>query len=80
MGRVCFTAANEDEIRRSLDCQKDANPKMACVLLYAFVFPKLEIVKYYRSKAASGRSKIVSTDLAAGGVLQDTVRIQGHIA
>ncbi|XP_031480981.1 equilibrative nucleotide transporter 3-like [Nymphaea colorata] len=46
--------------------------ELACVLLYAFVFPKLEIVKYYRSKAASEGSKTVSADLAAGGVLQDT--------
>ncbi|KAK7836204.1 equilibrative nucleotide transporter 3 [Quercus suber] len=36
-----------------------------CVLLYAFVFPKLPIVKYYRSKAASEGSKTVSADLAA---------------
>ncbi|KAF3775721.1 Equilibrative nucleotide transporter 3 [Nymphaea thermarum] len=46
--------------------------QLACVLLYAFVFPKLEIVKYYRSKAASEGSKTVSADLAAAGVLQDT--------
>ncbi|KAM3697315.1 hypothetical protein ACJW31_06G102900 [Castanea mollissima] len=39
-----------------------------CVLLYAFVFPKLPIVKYYRSKAASEGSKTVSADLAAGGI------------
>ncbi|KAF3782282.1 hypothetical protein EJ110_NYTH34727 [Nymphaea thermarum] len=48
--------------------------RLACVLLYAFVFPKLEIVKNYRSKAVSERSKTVSTNLAAGGVLQDTGR------
>uniref|UniRef100_A0A2N9IJW7 Equilibrative nucleoside transporter n=1 Tax=Fagus sylvatica TaxID=28930 RepID=A0A2N9IJW7_FAGSY len=42
-----------------------------CVLLYAFAFPKLPIVKYYRSKAASEGSKTVSADLAADiGVLQ----------
>ncbi|PKU62925.1 equilibrative nucleotide transporter 3 [Dendrobium catenatum] len=39
-----------------------------CVLLYAFVFPKLPIVKYYRSKAASEGSKTVSADLAAAGI------------
>ncbi|XP_031499312.1 equilibrative nucleotide transporter 3-like isoform X1 [Nymphaea colorata] len=42
--------------------------ELVCVLLYAFVFPKLEIVKYYRSKAALEGSKTVSADLAAGGV------------
>lgn len=39
-----------------------------CVLLYAFVFPKLPIVKYYRAKAASEGSKTVRADLAAGGI------------
>lgn len=45
-----------------------------CILLYAFVFPKLPIVKHYRSKAASEGSKTVSADLAAAGIhteLQD---------
>ncbi|CAN6453320.1 unnamed protein product [Victoria cruziana] len=42
--------------------------ELVCLLLYAFVFPKLEIVKYYRSKAASEGSKTVSADLIAGGV------------
>lgn len=42
--------------------------ELACVLLYAFVFPKLPIVKYYRSKAASEGSKTVSADLIAGGI------------
>lgn len=42
--------------------------ELACVLLYAFVFPKLPIVKYYRSKAASEGSKTVSADLAAAGI------------
>jgi equilibrative nucleoside transporter 1/2/3 len=27
--------------------------EFVCVVLYAFFFPKLPIVKYYRSKAAS---------------------------
>lgn len=43
--------------------------ELLCVMLYAFVFPKLPIVKYYRSKAASEGSKTVSADLAAGGIL-----------
>ncbi|CAN6453319.1 unnamed protein product [Victoria cruziana] len=42
--------------------------ELLCFLLYAFVFPKLEIVRYYRSKAASEGSKTVSADLIAGGV------------
>ncbi|KAK4360336.1 hypothetical protein RND71_019288 [Anisodus tanguticus] len=42
--------------------------ELLCVLLYAFVFPKLPIVKYYRAKAASEGSKTVASDLAAGGV------------
>ncbi|KAJ4876448.1 Equilibrative nucleotide transporter 3 [Raphanus sativus] len=39
-----------------------------CVMLYAYVFPKLPIVKYYRRKAASEGSKIVTADLAAAGI------------
>ncbi|XP_042519580.1 equilibrative nucleotide transporter 3-like [Macadamia integrifolia] len=42
--------------------------ELLCVLLYAFTFPKLSIVKYYRSKAASEGSKTVAADLAAGGI------------
>ncbi|KAM5580852.1 equilibrative nucleotide transporter 3 [Rosa sericea] len=42
--------------------------ELLCVFLYAFVFPKLPIVKFYRSKAASEGSKTVSADLAAGGI------------
>ncbi|PON88622.1 Equilibrative nucleoside transporter [Trema orientale] len=42
--------------------------ELLCVLLYAFAFPKLPIIKYYRSKAASEGSKTVSADLAAGGI------------
>uniref|UniRef100_A0A2P2K5M2 Uncharacterized protein MANES_13G152900 n=1 Tax=Rhizophora mucronata TaxID=61149 RepID=A0A2P2K5M2_RHIMU len=45
-----------------------ASFELLCVLLYAYVFPKLPIVKYYSSKAASEGSKTVSADLAAGGV------------
>ncbi|CAN6972303.1 unnamed protein product [Brassica rapa subsp. trilocularis] len=39
-----------------------------CVILYAYVFPKLPIVNYYRRKAASEGSKTVNADLAAGGI------------
>ncbi|XP_062093527.1 equilibrative nucleotide transporter 3-like [Humulus lupulus] len=39
-----------------------------CILLYAFIFPKLPIVKHFRSKAASQGSKTVKADLAAAGV------------
>ncbi|KAJ7946888.1 equilibrative nucleotide transporter 3-like [Quillaja saponaria] len=39
-----------------------------CILLYAIYFPKLSIVKYYRSKAALEGSKTVSADLAAAGI------------
>ncbi|KAK1567021.1 hypothetical protein Q3G72_007308 [Acer saccharum] len=39
-----------------------------CFILYAYTFPKLPIVKYYRAKAASEGSKTVSSDLAAGGI------------
>ncbi|MED6197576.1 Epsin-3, clathrin recruitment and traffic between the Golgi and endosome [Stylosanthes scabra] len=42
--------------------------ELLCVLLYAFVFPKIPLVKYYRSKAASEGSKTVSADLAAAGI------------
>ncbi|KAL3519622.1 hypothetical protein ACH5RR_017771 [Cinchona calisaya] len=39
-----------------------------CILLYAFIFPKLPIVRHYRTKAASEGSKTVSADLAAAGI------------
>ncbi|KAL5774624.1 hypothetical protein ACOSP7_012181 [Xanthoceras sorbifolium] len=39
-----------------------------CVLLYAYFFPKLPIVKYFRTKAASEGSKTVSADLAAARI------------
>ncbi|PWA94479.1 major facilitator superfamily protein [Artemisia annua] len=39
-----------------------------CLLLYAFVFGKLPIVKYYRTKAAREGSTTVSSDLAAAGI------------
>lgn len=42
--------------------------ELLCLLLYAYTFPKLPIVKYYRAKAASEGSKTVTADLAAGGI------------
>ncbi|RZC92367.1 hypothetical protein C5167_003974 [Papaver somniferum] len=42
--------------------------ELLCLLLYAYIFPKLPIVKYYRAKAASEGSKTVSADLVAGGI------------
>ncbi|CAI0550154.1 unnamed protein product [Linum tenue] len=42
--------------------------ELICVVLYAFVFPKLPVVKYYRAKAATEGSKTVCADLAAGGL------------
>ncbi|KAL5772577.1 hypothetical protein ACOSP7_012183 [Xanthoceras sorbifolium] len=39
-----------------------------CILLYAYFFPQLPIVKYFRSKAALEGSKTVSADLAAGRI------------
>nr|GME12250.1 equilibrative nucleotide transporter 3 [Ipomoea batatas] len=42
--------------------------ELLCCFLYAFVFPKLPIVRYYRKKAASEGSTTVASDLAAGGV------------
>ncbi|XP_066394995.1 equilibrative nucleotide transporter 3-like isoform X1 [Miscanthus floridulus] len=42
--------------------------ELLCVLLYTLVFPKLPIVKFYRSKAASEGSQTVTADLAAGGI------------
>jgi len=45
--------------------------ELLCLLLYTFVFAKLPIVKYYRSKAASEGSKTVASDLAAAGIISD---------
>ncbi|GMN50935.1 hypothetical protein TIFTF001_020095 [Ficus carica] len=39
-----------------------------CIFLYAYVFPKLPIVKHFRKKAALEGSKTVASDLAAVGV------------
>ncbi|RWR73133.1 equilibrative nucleotide transporter 3-like protein isoform X2 [Cinnamomum micranthum f. kanehirae] len=42
--------------------------ELVCVFLYAYLFSKLPIVKYYHSKAAAEGSKTVSIDLAATGI------------
>ncbi|KAJ0434787.1 putative equilibrative nucleoside transporter [Helianthus annuus] len=42
-----------------------------CIFLYAFVFAKLPIVKYYRAKAACEGSNTVASDLAAAGIQTD---------
>lgn len=42
--------------------------EFVCIILYAYYFPKLSIVKYYRSKAASEGSKTVSADLFSVGI------------
>ncbi|KAM3365461.1 hypothetical protein ACQJBY_015280 [Aegilops geniculata] len=42
--------------------------ELLCVVLYAHVFPKLPIVKFYRAKAASEGSLTVAADLAAAGL------------
>nr|CAB3454629.1 unnamed protein product [Digitaria exilis] len=41
---------------------------LLCLLLYAYVFPKLPIVKFYRAKAASEGSLTVMADLAAASI------------
>lgn len=45
-----------------------------CIFLYALVFPKLPVVKYYRSKAASEGSTTVSSDLAAAGIQKHEIQ------
>lgn len=45
--------------------------ELVCLLLYTFVFAKLPIVKYYRTKAATEGSKTVASDLAAAGVVAE---------
>ncbi|ERM98410.1 hypothetical protein AMTR_s00072p00094460 [Amborella trichopoda] len=54
--------------------------ELLCLLVYAFLFPRLPIVKYYRSKAASEGSKTVSADLAAGGIeIQQSFGVAGDL-
>ncbi|CAI9087652.1 OLC1v1021781C2 [Oldenlandia corymbosa var. corymbosa] len=42
--------------------------ELLCFILYAFVFPKIPIVKHFRAKAASEGSKTVVSDLAVAGI------------
>ncbi|XP_074342303.1 equilibrative nucleotide transporter 3-like [Apium graveolens] len=42
--------------------------ELICIYLYAYVFPNLPVVKYYRTKAALEGSKTVSSDLVAVGI------------
>ncbi|WVZ02375.1 hypothetical protein V8G54_023181, partial [Vigna mungo] len=53
--------------------------ELFCVLLYAFVFPKLPIVKYYRSKVASEGSNTFSSDLAEDGIKTPRVNDEGKL-
>nr|XP_011460310.1 PREDICTED: equilibrative nucleotide transporter 3-like isoform X1 [Fragaria vesca subsp. vesca] len=50
--------------------------ELLCVLSYAIYFPRLPIVKYYRSKAASEGSKTVSADLAAAGIQEQASDVE----
>ncbi|XXG54862.1 hypothetical protein AAC387_Pa03g2638 [Persea americana] len=45
-----------------------ASFELVCVFLYAYVFFKVPIVKYYHSKAAAEGSKTVSIDLTDAGI------------
>ncbi|KAL8229628.1 hypothetical protein R6Q57_014528 [Mikania cordata] len=46
-----------------------------CILLYSFVFAKLRVVKFYRTKAAREGSKTVASDLAAVGIQTDSTEM-----
>ena len=48
-----------------------------CILLYAFIFPKLPIVKHYRTKAAVEGSTTVAADLAAAGIKTQSIEKVG---
>ncbi|VVB06750.1 unnamed protein product [Arabis nemorensis] len=50
--------------------------QLACLILYVFVFGKLPIVKYYRSKAGKEGAKSVTADLAAAGLQEQAEQIQ----
>eukprot|EP00249_Psilotum_nudum_P015184 c25205_g1_i1 orf=197-1453(+) len=47
---------------------------LMCIVLYAYVFPRLDIVKYYRSKAASEGAKTVTADLVVAGVTSEGIQ------
>nr|CAB3482698.1 unnamed protein product [Digitaria exilis] len=64
---ACFGVANghvQGVIFFSMSCFFE----LLCLILYAFIFPRLPIVIFYRSKAASDGSLTVKADLAAGGI------------
>ncbi|KAG6484415.1 hypothetical protein ZIOFF_052930 [Zingiber officinale] len=66
-------AVGENTNARRLASGKNAKEKkLICVFLYAFIFPKLPIVKYYRAKAAFEGSKTVTADLAAAEIQLST--------
>ncbi|XXG70331.1 hypothetical protein AAC387_Pa06g3115 [Persea americana] len=46
--------------------------ELACFFIYKYLFPKLPMIRYYRSKAAAEGSKTVSADLAAAGIQVQT--------
>ena len=56
--------------------------ELVCIYLYAYVFPNLPVVKYYRTKAALEGSKTVSSDLVAAGIQTNTsvsVRVSNNL-
>ncbi|KAJ4977178.1 hypothetical protein NE237_002284 [Protea cynaroides] len=53
--------------------------ELLCVLLYVFTFPKLPIVKYYHSKAASEGAKTVSANFAAGDIETQPSRVYPYL-
>ncbi|KAF4379266.1 hypothetical protein F8388_013484 [Cannabis sativa] len=67
-GLRLVTRAAFDKTNHVLFLAISASFEFICILLYAFIFPKLPIVKHFRSKAASQGSKTVKSDLAAAGV------------
>ena len=56
--------------------------ELVCIYLYAYVFPNLPVVKYYRTKAALEGSKTVSSDLVAAGIQTNasvSVRVSNNL-
>ncbi|KAL6525378.1 Epsin-3, clathrin recruitment and traffic between the Golgi and endosome [Orobanche hederae] len=68
--KAAFDKTNNNGLRKGvmLFLAISTFSQFICILLYAFVFGKLPIVKHFRKKAASEGSKTVSADLAAAGV------------
>ncbi|WZZ87867.1 hypothetical protein YC2023_116446 [Brassica napus] len=69
MTKAAFENSN-DGLRKgaSDDIFSDLSIDTVSLMLYAYVFPKLPIVNYYRRKVASEGSKTVNADLAAAGI------------